>query len=252
MKKVPLILLLALFTSTCMAQVPSFSREVYVNHSDTLRYRQLTPKFAKDQSYPLVIFLHGAGERGEDNEAQLKWGVMQFAQPVNWAKHPAIVIVPQCPKGQSWASVSRGKEVTDMKLQSEPSPMMQLIRELIDKALQDYPVDASRIYITGLSMGGFGTYDALERYPNLFAAAVPVCGGGDVSLAATISGIPIWIFHGANDPVVSPIYSLEMLKALTAAGGHPGFTQFPDTEHNSWIAAYREPGLMDWLFSKHR
>jgi predicted peptidase len=114
------------------------------------------------------------------------------------------------------------------------------------------PVDTNRIYITGLSMGGFGTFDAIQRYPNLFAAAVPVCGGGDVSKAAVIAKIPIWIFHGADDAAVNPAYSLEMVDALTKAGAHPGFTQYPEVGHFSWLAAYSDKMMLEWLFRQRK
>src|SRR5436853_6329184 len=104
---------------------------------------------------------------------------------------------------------------------------MRLLRELISQVLKTLPVDSNRIYITGLSMGGFGTFDAIERYPQLFAAAVPVCGGGDAARAASIAHLPIWIFHGAEDPSVNPLYALDMFQALTKAGAHPAFTQYP-------------------------
>ena len=101
-------------------------------------------------------------------------------------------------------------------------------------------------------MGGFGTYDAIMRYPKLFAAAVPVCGGGDVSKAPSIAQIQIWIFHGAEHPSVSPVYSLEMLQALTKAGAHPGFTQYPEVGHFSWLGAYSDPLMIEWLFRQHK
>ncbi len=99
-------------------------------------------------------------------------------------------------------------------------------------------------------MGGFGTFDAISRHPNLFAAAVPVCGGGDPSKASTIAHIPLWIFHGALDHTVSPILSQNMLEALTKVGGNPGFTQYPEAGHFSWIAAYSDTMMMDWLFKQ--
>jgi predicted peptidase len=129
---------------------------------------------------------------------------------------------------------------------------MALVIALIEQIKKTMPVDTNRIYITGLSMGGFGTFDAIERYPNLFAAAVPVCGGGDTSKAASIAHIPIWIFHGAEDPAVSPAFALNMLTALTNAGAHPGFTQYPSTGHFSWIGAYSDKAMMEWLFRQHK
>ena len=101
-------------------------------------------------------------------------------------------------------------------------------------------------------MGGFGTFDAMARYPDLFAAAVPVCGGGDTCTAAIISKIPCWIFHGAEDVSVSPLFSLNMLKAMLNAGAHPGFTMYPEVGHFSWLAAYSDPLMIAWLFRQHK
>jgi predicted peptidase len=238
--------------NSSFAQPSRFSVNQYINgKGDTLLYRQLYPDYDTMRKYPLVIFLHGSGERGNDNEAQLKWGVMNFATDQAMSMHPAIVIAPQCPAKMQWSNFSRGKG-TQLTLQSTPSKPMELLMELIKQAIKNLPVDTNRIYITGLSMGGFGTYDAIERYPHLFAAAVPVCGGGDVMKAGTIAHIPIWIFLGSEDAAVNPLYSLEILQALTKAGAHPGFTQYPEVGHFSWLGAYSDPHMMEWLFRQHK
>jgi predicted peptidase len=235
------------------SQASLFSSAKYSNgKGDTLNYRQLTPGYDTLRKYPLVVFLHGSGERGNDNEAQLKWGVMNFANELTMIKYPAIVIAPQCPANLGWSNFSRKKNSVDMLLLPSPSKPMELLIELIHKLVKNLPVDTNRIYITGLSMGGFGTYDAIERYPHLFAAAVPVCGGGDTSKAASISHIPIWIFNGAEDAAVNPLYSLGMLEALTQAGAHIGFTQYPEVGHFSWLGAYSDPLMMEWLFRQHK
>jgi predicted peptidase len=225
-----------------------FSFNTYIEKSDTLKYRMLFPDADTFRKYPLIIFLHGSGERGSDNEAQLKWGVTNFASDENMARHPAFVVAPQCPENVSWSNFSR----SDMKLQTAPTKPMALLIGLIHQMIKTMPIDSNRIYITGLSMGGYGTYDAIERYPRLFAAAVPVCGAGDTTKASSIAHIPIWIFHGAEDPAVNPIYSLYMLQALTRAGAHPGFTQYPETGHFSWLAAYSDERMLEWLFRQHR
>jgi predicted peptidase len=234
------------------AQPSRFSRESYIEKGDTLNYRLLIPDADRQRKYPLVIFLHGSGERGSDNDAQLKWGVMNFATDQNMLAHPAIVIAPQCPERQTWSSVTPDKNRTGMTLNTEPSKPMRLLIGLILKLKATMPVDTNRIYITGLSMGGYGTYDALERYPNLFAAAVPVCGAGDTSRAASIAHIPMWIFLGAEDPAVNPLNGLAMLEALTHAGAHPGFTQYPEVGHFSWLGAYSDPLMIEWLFRQHK
>lgn len=243
---------LCINAQSIFSQSLRFSFNKYIDKGDTLNYRQLYPDSDTLRKYPLVIFLHGSGERGNDNDAQLKWGVMNFATDQNMMLHPALVIAPQCPEKMSWSNFSREKTSTEMHLQSTATKPMELLIGLIHQLIKTMPVDSNRIYITGLSMGGYGTYDAIERYPNLFAAAVPVCGGGDVSKAPAIAHIPIWIVHGAEDPAVNPIYSLEMLNALTKAGAHPGFTQYPEVGHFSWLGAYSDPLIMEWLFRQHR
>src|SRR5664279_1427060 len=235
------------------AQPSRFSTLKYTNSKgDTLNYRLLFPDADTLRKYPLVIFLHGSGERGSDNDAQLKWGVENFATDQNMMLHPAIVIAPQCPDKMSWSNFSRTKISSEMRLIPDPSKPMQLVIELIHQLEKTMPVDTNRIYITGLSMGGFGTYDAIERYPGLFAAAVPVCGGGDITRASSIAHIPIWIFTGAEDAAVNPLFSLDMVEALTRAGAHPGFTQYPEVGHFSWLGAYSDPLMMEWLFRQHK
>ena len=235
------------------SQSSLFSFEKFVGEKgDTLKYRQLFPDYDTIRKYPLVIFLHGSGERGNDNEAQLKWGVKNFASDENMKLHPCFVIAPQCPNNLEWANFSRGNNSSAILLQKSPSETMQLLVALIHDFVKKYRVDTNRIYITGLSMGGFGTFDAIARYPDLFAAAVPVCGGGDVSTANSIRHIPIWIFHGAEDAAVNPAFSLNMIEALTKAGAHPGYTQYPEVGHFSWVAAYSDPLMIEWLFRQHK
>ncbi len=252
-KTIALVLLIVCINSSHVFAQPSrFSYNTFVNNGDTLRYRQLYPDADPLRKYPLVIFLHGSGERGNDNDAQLKWGVSNFATDENMKLHPALVIAPQCPANTTWANFFYTQNSTALQLKPTPTKPMELVIALIKELTKTLPVDTNRIYITGLSMGGYGTYDAIARYPNLFAAAVPVCGGGDTSKASTIVKIPIWIFHGAEDAAVSPLYSLEMLQALTKAGAHPGFTQYPEVGHFSWIAAYSDTMMLEWLFRQHK
>lgn len=246
------LILFTIFSADVFSQSSSrFSREQFVQDNDTLQYRLLFPDNVPGKKYPLVIFLHGAGERGSDNEAQLKWGVGTFASDEQMKLHPAIVVAPQCPEKSSWSNFS-GYNKGDMKLQPTPSKPMELVIALIQKMKKALPVDTNRIYITGLSMGGFGTFDAITRYPDIFAAAVPVCGGGDESKAALIKEIPIWILHGAQDPTVSPDYSIDMAVALKKVGSNPGLTLYPDTGHFSWIPAYSDPLIIEWMFRQSK
>jgi predicted peptidase len=235
------------------AQTSRFTAEKYLNgNGDTLNYRLLQPEKTLQQKYPLVIFLHGSGERGNDNEKQLKWGVLNFASDQMLIAHPAFVIAPQCPDKQTWSNLDRQIGFKAMKLMPQPAKPMEMLVDLIHQFVQKFPVDTTRIYITGLSMGGFGTYDALERYPSLFAAAVPVCGGGDTSKVSAFAHIPIWIFHGAEDKTVSPLCSKDMVEALVKAGARPGITFYPGVGHASWLGAYTDQTMMEWLFNQHK
>ena len=236
------------------AQSNRFSFEKYSNgQGDTLNYRLLGPDYNTSRKFPLVIFLHGSGERGNDNIAQLKWGVLNFATDEMMMAHPAFVIAPQCPENQAWSNFKKSQDGEILTLNNSPSRPMELVLALIKDFIKKHDeVDTNRIYITGLSMGGYGTFDAVSRMPNLFAAAVPVCGGGDTGKANLISKVPMWIFHGAEDPAVPTHFSLDMATALFKAGAHPGLTIYPETSHFSWLAAYRNQLMMDWLFRQRR
>jgi len=216
-----------------------------------LLYRLLKPtNYDKNVKYPLVIFLHGAGERGQDNMKQLMHGAKIFETKVNLKKYPCFVIVPQCPEGQRWVEVDWSLEKHIMP--ENPSEPVNLLMELIDSFEKRYNVDENRIYVTGLSMGGFGTWDLIARYPNMFAAATPVCGGGDVTTAKIIKNIPIWAFHGAIDKTVNPQRTRDMIKAIEDAGGNPQFTEYDSVAHNAWDKAYGDPKLLEWMFEQEK
>jgi predicted peptidase len=216
-----------------------------------LPYRLLVPKAGeKGKKYPLVIFLHGAGERGTDNKVQLVHAMNEFASDVVMEKYPAIVIAPQCGDGEQWVNVPWTDDRHTMP--EKPSKYLDLTLQLIDSHIKNLNVDTSRIYITGLSMGGFGTWDAVQRRPDFFAAAVPVCGGGDMNEAKKIAHVPIWAFHGDEDGVVKPGRSRDMVAALEAAGGKPRYTEFITTGHDSWVQTYRNPEMYEWLFSQKK
>ena len=251
--KILFILLSYLIVTNGNSQVSPFHYRKYTNEKgDTLLYRFLESDYNPSRQYPLVVFLHGSGERGNDNEAQLKWGVMNFATDQNMKLHPAYVIAPQCPADNEWAQFREVDDDAALSMYPEPSKPMKLLIGLIEELVKNLPIDKDRIYITGLSSGGAGTYDAIARYPHLFAAAVPVCGEGDVSIATSIKHIPIWIFHGAEDPAVDAHQSFSMVEALTKAGAHPGYTLYPETGHFSWLAAYSDHMMMEWLFRQRR
>lgn len=229
-----------------------FEAREYINEAgDTLRYRLLQPEeFEEGQEYPLVLFLHGMGERGADNRAQLEWGVGAFAEESFRQDHPAIVIAPQAPDNDYWANLDWRNEGTG--LMENPTKPLQMVYDLIQRLSGEMPVDRGRLYITGLSMGGFGTWDLITRYPDMFAAAMPVCGGGDPSKAHLLKDLPIWTFHGAQDQVVPVDLSRDMINAIREAGGTPGYTEYPHVDHFSWIPAYNDRFALDWLFAQSK
>jgi predicted peptidase len=224
---------------------------VFEDGGKKLPYRLLKPLAVEEgKKYPLVIFLHGAGERGVDNDKQLIHGVPQFASEENRKKYPCFLIAPQCPDGKKWVEVDWSADTHT--LPKDPGEVGRLTLALIEKAIKELPVDSKRVYITGLSMGGYGTWDLLARRPDLFAAAAPVCGGADEATASKIKDIPIWVFHGAKDGAVKPARSRNMVAALEKAGGKPKYTEYPDVGHNSWDPAYRDPEFYKWLFAQSK
>ena len=217
----------------------------------SLPYRLLKPaRIDPGAAYPLVLFLHGAGERGSNNTAQIKNGVEHFASDANRAAYPCFVAVPQCPLNHKWSNVDWS--ALSNSLPSEPSTEMKLAMAIVDSLQREFRIDARRIYVTGISMGGYGTWDAISRYPDRFAAAVPVCGGGDEKQAARLARLPIWCFHGDADTAVPVARSRNMIAAIQAAGGAPKYTEYPGVGHNAWDRAYADPALLAWLFAQSR
>jgi lysophospholipase L1-like esterase/dienelactone hydrolase len=217
----------------------------------TLGYRLLTPKdYDAAKKYPLVLVLHGAGERGTDNAAQLKYGAPLFLKPEVRDKYPCFVVVPQCPPDQTWSAVKGWTGPN--AFEETPTAPMKLVLGALDGLLKEFSVDQDRLYVTGLSMGGYGTWDLLTRQPGRWAAAAPICGGGDVARIAPAKGVAIWAFHGVIDPTVPVVRSREMIAALEAAGGRPLYSEYPYVKHDSWNVAYAEPELLPWMFAQKR
>jgi predicted peptidase len=233
-----------------------FEKRTYTDSAGKkLLYRLLKPAeydASSSMAYPLVVFLHGAGERGDDNEAQLVHGAPEFATPEMRKKHPCFVIAPQCPKNQSWAKVDRKAGDLVATLPAEPTEPMRLVLEVMDSISKEFHIDPKRVYITGLSMGGFGTWDILARHPERVTAAVPVCGGGVEDTAQNFAKTPIWVFHGGSDPVVKPELSRRMVEAIRKAGGKPGYSEYPGVGHDSWTITYHNPDVLDWLFAQKK
>lgn len=225
------------------------TKEQFRSGENTLPYRLMTPANPKPgQKYPLVIFLHGAGERGNDNNVQLVHGVKEFANANAREKFPCFLIAPQCPTGKRWVEVDWSAKQHDMP--PKPSEPLNWLLALLEQMKKEKPIDTDRIYVTGLSMGGFGTWDLLSRHAEMIAAAVPVCGGGDETKAPVMKGVPIWVFHGAKDTAVIPARSRNMVEAVKKAGGTIKYTEYPEVGHDSWNKAYADPELLPWLFAQ--
>jgi predicted peptidase len=212
------------------------------------RYRLLKPlDAASDQKYPLVVFLHGAGERGDDNEKQLVYGGRNFIDEAFRKRHPAFIVAPQCPSQQTWAPFRRGRDDDG----SAEAPLQHTL-ELIEALEKELPIDANRIYGFGLSMGGYGTWDILRRKPNLYAAAVSICGGGIPESAKDFKSTPIWVFHGDEDDAVPVDLSRNMVKSLQDAGGRPIYTEYKGVGHDSWTRTFDNQLVWDWLFTQRK
>jgi len=217
-----------------------------------LPYRFYVPEEAAgSKRLPLVLCLHGAGGRGRDNKGGGSHAMAVLSRPDVQRSHPAFLLMPQCPESSQWVNTpwAEGSYCLD---NIPASAEMTAVYQLLQDVIQRYPIDTQRIYITGQSMGGFGTWDMIMRWPELFAAAVPVCGGGDPSLAGSIKDIPILAFHGAKDPVVPADATRAMVKALQEIGGNVTYVEYPEEEHGAWIPAWRDPATVEWLFKQKK
>ncbi|MES2646952.1 MAG: alpha/beta hydrolase-fold protein [Bacteroidota bacterium] len=250
------------FSSGVIAQDTSiYLKKVFIRGNDSMQYRMLLPRdYDSSKKYPLVLFLHGAGERGNDNIKQLTHGSQLFLQGTARRRFPAIVVFPQCPETDYWSNVQIATEKKTNKRSfvfqagGEPTKAMDLTMELQKNLMQTMPVDSSKIYVMGLSMGGMGTFEIVRRMPTVFAAAIPICGGADSSTAKDIKKTAFWIFHGANDDVVPVKFSENMVSALQGFYNRADmqYTVYSGIGHNSWDRAFAEPELLRWLFAQRR
>ena len=202
-----------------------------------LKYLFFLPEgYDDDQKskWPLILFLHGIGERGNDLELVKIHGIPKIVETEK--KFPFIALSPQCPADYVW----------------KDEAMQEAVLDLLLKILKNYRVDNNRVYVTGLSVGGYGTWALAAKNPDLFAAAVPICGGGEPSTARVLKDMPIWVFHGARDEVVLPEESEKMVRALQRVNGKVRYTLYPHAYHDSWTETYANPELYDWLLTHKR
>jgi len=231
------LLFIIIMLSVGFAQQRKMELEVTNENEIDLKYLFFLPQdyySDKNTRWPLILFLHGMGERGTDLELVKIHGIPKIVKTQK--DFPFISISPQCPIEYVW----REKE------------MLQAVESLILKIIKNYRVDKTRVYVTGLSMGGRGTWAIATHRPDLFAAAVPICGGGDPRTAGLLRDLPFWVFHGALDEVHYPEESEKMIHALKEAGSKVRYTLYPEAYHDSWTETYDNPALYDWMLSNRK
>lgn len=254
MKKAILISFLFVWAICGFAQ---FKAGTYTIKGYTLPYQIMFPKdYDSSKQYPLVVFLHGAGERGDNNQAQLTHG-KQFLTDNFQSAYPAIVIAPQCPANSYWANVERhqldGKMSLRFGFTDQPTQPMETLQALVEYWISSGKVDTSKVFVGGLSMGGMGTLELLWRMPDTFAAAFPICGGADLSkLGLYAKNTAVWLFHGDADSVVPVQNSRDIYQRLKALGCDVEYTEYKGVDHNSWDNAFQEKNLVNWLFKHSR
>lgn len=233
-------------------------------YSYNLPYRLFVPEnYQVEGKYPLVIFLHGGGRKGSDNVSQIKdmSGPMAFVNPEIQNKYPSFILAPQCPKSENWRGTSCSGERLPRSLEDiKSSSTYLMLMELLENLKDDYDIDSDRIYLTGQSMGGIGTWFIALSNPDKFAAIAPICGWSLPSEAYVLVDVPVWAFHGAEDKTIPPEGSRSMVTALKEAGSTMvKYTEYPDVEHESWTKAYTEDtdhngeaDLIEWMFSHKR
>ena len=245
---VPLLVLIV--SGTCFGQEREkiLSAKVFKNaQAETLLYRLFVPNnYDGKKKYPLVVYLHGGGGRGTDNLKQIQGGngylIDFFTQAETQARYPSLVVAPQSPMQEGWIEYD---SIT-------PTRQLRLVFELIRDLQRSYSIDSSRLYVSGQSMGGFGTFAIVSEHPSMFAAAVALCGGGDESKVARLVGTPIWAFHGEKDEAVSVERSRNIVAAIRKAGGQVRYTEYAEADHLIWSKVVREPELLSWLFAQRR
>jgi len=235
-----------------------YDKGSFIDGKDSISYRILFPEhFDPKQKYPVLFFLHGSGERGNDNTKQLVHGGKLFLRNDIREQYPAIIIFPQCPEDSFWANIkisadSAGKRNFDYQKGGKPTKAMKALLGMIDNMLDKPYINHKQVYVGGLSMGGMGTLELLRRKPRTFAAAFSICGGDNVANTDKYKKIPLWLFHGGKDDIVPPAGSTAIANQLKIIGKEVKFTLYPDDNHNSWDSAFAEPKLLPWLFSHQK
>jgi predicted peptidase len=211
-------------------EAQEFTEQVTIDvHARYLLY--LPEGYGKEGTkWPLVLFLHGSGERGTDLELVKKHGPPMLVEAGR--QYPFILVSPQCPEDEDWS--------------------VPVVRALVDRILERHSVDRSRIYLTGISRGGKGVWNTAIAYPDLFAAIAPICGWGDSTKVSVLKDVPTWVFHGKKDPVIAFEREERMVKNLEAAGGNVRFTAYPEAGHDCWTETYNNPEFCSWMLDQRK
>ena len=251
-----IFILLAIWTTQSFSQ-SSFEKKAFTTAAgEKLNYQVLKPEvLKKGKKYPLVLFLHGAGERGNDNQSQMVHGSGMFTNPVNQEHYPAIVLFPQCPAEGYWTFEKRPEQLLKEVFLPNPTmtPILSQVMEMVEWHIKNMPVDPKRIYVVGLSMGGMATFDLACRYPDLFAAAIPICGAVHPERLKSAAGkVNFRLFHGDADNVVTVDFSRNAYRTLKQAKAQVEYYEFPGINHNSWTPAFNKEDFMKWLFTQKK
>ena len=232
-----------------LVQRYKMTQSVFCDGDKKLNYCfRKTGDWASAGKAAVVLFLHGAGERGDDNERQLVHGAGELTGYCERNNVKALLLFPQCPEGKQWVDTPWGNESHTLP---EISESMDLVLKMLDKEMASPEIDHKRIYISGISMGGFGTWDALSRHPEKFAAAFPVCGGADRAMAERLKDIPILTYHGDRDFVVLTKRTRDIVDAIRKAGGEKiTYIEVPNCAHGSWPVAFAKDANWQWLFEQ--
>ena len=218
----------------------------------TMPYRLFRP--ATKNKVPLVMFLHGSGGLGDDNQKQLglgnSFGTRVWLLPENQEKFPCYVLAPQTDRG--WVRYDLSQQTGPAQILPGLGDGARVALEIIEALCKEFPIDRDRIYVTGQSMGGSGTWHITAQRPKFFAAAVPCCGHDTKEPATDSLSTPLWVFHGDADQTVPVSFSRDRVAALRKAGGHPLYTEYAGVDHNVWEWAYTEPELVKWVFAQRR
>jgi predicted peptidase len=246
-----LILLVAALPASADDKPSEFEAHTFPWHGGAkMPYRLLKPpSLEHGKKYPLVLVLHGWGERGTDNQKQLKDFGSFFLKPDVRKRFPCFVLVPQA--NGSW--VQHPVFDKPIRLTKSPAASLAMANELLKSVIKTHPVDAERLYLTGYSNGACGVWELLEREPHAWAAAAPLAGAGDPSRVGAAKQVPIWAFHGAKDPTIPLDRLNELVSALRSAHGHPMFTVVPNGVHyDAKKAALHDPNFLPWIFAQRK